>query len=292
MTLPPVDCLKQSHHDTTYGFMIADINDWGVTKEQRAVLKDGTRPKVRSVFGKQYEFPLALGFPLLTTKKLPWKTIVAELLWFLNGDTNNKTLNEQGVHIWDEWATKSGFLGPVYGEMWRDYPCADGDNSTDQIAKLIQDIEKVKKDPNASAGRRLIVTAWHPSYQPDKAPPACHTFFQCNVTNGVLNLKLYQRSADVFLGVPFNIASYALLLHILAKRTGLAPGLFIHTFGDLHLYENHQLQADEQIERTPFEAPELEIVGDLTHDLMNLKTEQFVIKNYNCHPPLRGEVAV
>jgi thymidylate synthase len=254
------------------------------------VLKDGvdkrdrTGTGTRSVFGYQMRFDLAEGFPLLTTKKLHVKSIIHELLWFLTGDTNIKYLNENGVRIWDEWADEHGDLGPVYGRQWRSWPARDG-GSIDQIANVV---EAIKRNPDS---RRLIVTAWNPADVDRMALPPCHLLFQFYVAEGRLSCQMYQRSADIFLGVPFNIASYALLTMMVAQVTGLKPGDFVHTFGDAHLYSNHVEQANLQLMRDPRPLPTMRLNPDVT-DLFGFKYSDFTLENYNPHPHIKAEVAV
>ena len=253
------------------------------------VLKKGVEKRDRtgtgtiSVFGHQMRFDLSEGFPMVTTKKLFLKAIVYELLWFLNGDTNIKYLKDHGVSIWDEWADANGELGPVYGHQWRSWP---GENGTiDQISNLIADI---KKNPDS---RRLIVTAWNPADVPKMALPPCHCLFQFYVANGKLSCQLYQRSADIFLGVPFNIASYALLTMMVAQVTGLKAGEFIHSFGDAHLYLNHLDQAREQLSRKPYPLPKMTI-NPAVKDIFGFQYEDFKLENYQAHPHIKAEVAV
>jgi thymidylate synthase len=245
------------------------------------------------VFGYQTRFNLADGFPLLTTKKLPFKVILHELIWFLKGDTNIKYLNDNNVTIWDEWAKEDGDLGPIYGKQWRSWACPrdTAGNTIDQITNVVRDIKEVKANPEASVGRRLMVTAWNPADLPKMALPPCHCLFQFDVTDGKLSCQLYQRSADAFLGVPFNIASYALLTHLIAKLTDLQPGEFVHTFGDLHIYVNHLEQVVQQLNRTPYPLPTLRIDPELT-DLDSLQATQAILLNYQAHPSIAGEVAV
>jgi thymidylate synthase len=271
--------------------LLREIRTTGTRKPQRATLRsDGRRPEVLSVFGRQIRFDLSAGFPLVTTKRMPWAAIVHELLWFLSGETNVRYLREKKVTIWDEWADGSGNLGPVYGKQWRHWQGPQGE--IDQVANLVIGIQKVIADAHASEARRLILTAWNPADMPDpKVPTGCHTLVQFNVTDGRLSSQLYQRSADMFLGVPFNIASYALLTHILAKRTGLGVGEFVHTFGDAHIYDNHFEAVDEQLRREPFPPPRLEIVGEIT-SIDNLRADQFELVGYQSHGRLPGEVAV
>jgi thymidylate synthase len=245
---------------------------------------DRTGTGTLSVFGHQMRFDLAEGFPLVTTKKLFTKAIIYELLWFLRGDTNIAYLKEHGVSIWDEWADASGELGPVYGQQWRSWP--DGHGGTiDQIANLIADI---KRNPDS---RRLIVTAWNPADVPKMALPPCHCLFQFYVANGKLSCQLYQRSADIFLGVPFNIASYALLTLMVAQVTGLKPGEFIHSFGDAHLYLNHLDQAREQLARKPYPLPRM-CLNPEVKDIFAFRYEDFALENYQAHPHIKAEVAV
>ena len=245
---------------------------------------DRTGVGTRAIFGHQMRFDLKRGFPLLTTKKLHVKSIVYELLWFLRGDTNIKYLNEHGVRIWDEWADENGDLGPVYGHQWRSWPAADG-GSIDQIANVV---DEIRRNPNS---RRLIVTAWNPAEIEGMALPPCHCLFQFNVVNGALSCQLYQRSADVFLGVPFNIASYALLTLAVAQVTGLEPGIFIHTLGDAHLYLNHLEQARLQLTRQPRPLPTMRINPAAT-DLFALTYEDFILEGYEPHPHIKATVAV
>ncbi len=271
--------------------LLAHVRHNGKRKAQRAKLSDGRRPDVLSIFGYQFRHDLNAGFPLLTTKKLPWAAIVHELLWFLSGSTNTAYLRANRVTIWDEWADANGELGPVYGKQWRRWQGADG-RPVDQIANLVSGIRKVIADPNAPEARRLLLTAWNPGDMPDpKVPTGCHTFAQFNVTDGLLSCQMYQRSADLFLGVPFNIASYALLTHLLAKATRLTAGDYIHTFGDAHIYENHFEQVDEQLKREPRGLPSLDL-DERIESLDGIRAEQIRLKGYDPHPPLRGEVAV
>ena len=246
--------------------------------------RDRTGTGTISIFGHQMRFDLAEGFPLVTTKKLFTKAIVYELLWFLAGDTNVHYLQEHGVSIWDEWADANGELGPVYGYQWRSWPTRT-DGTIDQIANLIRDI---KANPDS---RRLIVTAWNPADVPKMALPPCHCLFQFYVANGRLSCQLYQRSADIFLGVPFNIASYALLTMMVAQVTGLEPGEFIHSFGDAHLYLNHLDQAREQLSRRPYPLPAMRI-DPKVKDIFAFRFEDFRLENYQAHPHIKAEVAV
>jgi thymidylate synthase len=236
------------------------------------------------VFGAQARFPLQKNFPLLTTKKLHVKSIVYELLWFLRGDTNVRWLQQHGVKIWDEWADANGDLGPVYGSQWRSWPDGKG-GSIDQIAKLV---ESIRTKPES---RRHIVTAWNPAEVDEMALPPCHCLFQFYVADGRLSCQLYQRSGDIFLGVPFNIASYALFTHMMAQVTGLAVGDFVHTFGDAHLYSNHVQQAHEQLSRTPRPLPRLTLNPEKT-SIFDFAFEDFMFTGYDPHPHIKAEVAV
>lgn len=258
--------------------LLRDVLDNGVDRPDR------TGTGTRSVFGRQVRYDLSQGFPLLTTKKLHIKSIVYELLWFLRGDTNVRWLQERGVRIWDEWADENGDLGPVYGSQWRSWP--DGRGGTiDQIANVVQSV-RLKPD-----SRRHIVTAWNPAEVDDMALPPCHCLFQFYVADGQLSCQLYQRSADLFLGVPFNIASYALLTQMVAQVTGLAPGAFVHTFGDLHLYHNHFEQAREQLRREPRPLPRLTLNPD-RRGIFDFEFEDFMITGYDPHPSIKAEIAV
>ena len=245
---------------------------------------DRTGTGTRSVFGYQMRFDLAVGFPLVTTKKLHLKSIIYELLWFLKGDTNIQYLKDNGVRIWDEWADESGDLGPVYGKQWRSWEGADG-KVIDQISELIK---QIKTNPDS---RRLIVSAWNVAELPDMKLMPCHCLFQFYVANGKLSCQLYQRSADVFLGVPFNIASYALFTMMIAQVCDLELGYFIHSFGDVHLYRNHFEQAELQLSRTPFPLPQMKInVG--VKNIFDFKFEDFELVNYQSHPAIKAPVAV
>ena len=245
---------------------------------------DRTGTGTLSIFGHQMRFNLAAGFPMLTTKKLPLKSIVHELLWFLKGDTNIKYLKDNGVSIWDEWADANGDLGPVYGRQWRSWPTPDG-GSIDQMANVVAEI---RRNPDS---RRLIVTAWNPAENDLMALSPCHCLFQFNVAAGALSCQLYQRSADVFLGVPFNIASYALLTLMVAQVTGLKPGAFIHSFGDTHLYLNHLEQARLQLARSPRPLPTLRL-NPAVKDLFGFRYEDFSLEGYEPHPHIKAAVAV
>ena len=245
---------------------------------------DRTGTGTRSIFGYQMRFDLREGFPLLTTKKLHVKSVIYELLWFLRGDTNIKYLNEHGVRIWDEWADERGELGPVYGQQWRSWPAANG-GTIDQIENVV---EAIKRNPDS---RRLIVSAWNPADVDKMALPPCHCLFQFYVAQGKLSCQLYQRSADIFLGVPFNIASYALLTLMIAQVTDLKAGEFIHTFGDAHLYRNHFEQAHEQLSRAPRALPAM-ILNPAAKDLFAFAYEDFTLQGYEPHPHIKAEVAV
>jgi thymidylate synthase len=258
--------------------LIRRIRREGVYKSDR------TGTGTYSVFGHQMRFDLAAGFPLVTTKKMFVKGIVHELLWFLKGSTNVRYLQEHGVHIWDEWADEHGELGPVYGSQWRSWPTPDG-GTIDQIAKVVGDI---RRTPDS---RRLIVSAWNVAEVDRMALPPCHTLFQFYVANGRLSCQLYQRSADVFLGVPFNIASYALLTLMVAQVTELAPGDFVHTLGDAHLYANHLEQADEQLTREPYPLPRMRINPDV-RDIFGFRYEDFRLEGYRCHAAIQAPIAV
>jgi thymidylate synthase len=267
------------------------------------ILDNGTRKADRTgtgticLFGYQMRFDLSQGFPAVTTKKLHFKSIIHELLWFLSGDTNTRYLNDNGVTIWDEWATAEGDLGPVYGSQWRNWITPDG-RHIDQITRLLDDL-RAKPD-----SRRHIVSAWNPAVLPDEsrspvenaeaglqALPPCHALFQFHVANGRLSCQMYQRSADVFLGVPFNIASYSLLTLMIAHVTGLEPGDFVHSFGDVHIYLNHMEQVQTQLSRQPHPLPEMKLNPEVT-DLFDFCYEDFELANYRFHPPIRAPIAV
>ncbi len=258
--------------------LLKDILDNGVTKTDR------TGTGTISVFGRQMRFDLSQGFPLLTTKKLHLKSIIHELLWFLKGDTNVKYLQENGVRIWNEWADETGDLGHIYGYQWRSWPDYNGGH-IDQIAEVV---EQIKHTPDS---RRMIVSAWNVADIPQMHLPPCHAFFQFYVADGRLSLQLYQRSADTFLGVPFNIASYALLLQMMAQVTGLQPGEFVHTIGDTHLYLNHLEQAREQLGRTPRPLPVMRINPDVK-SIFDFRYEDFSLENYDPLPHIRATVSV
>jgi thymidylate synthase len=245
---------------------------------------DRTGTGTKSVFGYQMRFNLEEGFPVVTTKKLHLKSIIHELLWFLAGDTNIKYLQDNGVRIWNEWADENGNLGHIYGYQWRSWPTPEG-KSIDQVTQLINDI---KTNPTS---RRLIISAWNVGDLDKMNLPPCHLLFQFYVNEGRLSCQLYQRSADIFLGVPFNIASYALLTLMIAQVTGLKPGDFVHTFGDAHIYNNHFEQVKLQISRTPFPLPQMKINPDVK-TIFGFKYEDFELVNYQCHPHIKGEVSV
>jgi thymidylate synthase len=249
-----------------------------------AAKTDRTGTGTRSIFGHQMRFDLADGFPMVTTKKLHLKSIVHELLWFLRGDTNVKSLQAAGVTIWDEWADDRGELGPVYGHQWRSWPGQDG-RTIDQISQVISQIEKT---PDS---RRLIVSAWNPADIQKMALPPCHCLFQFYVADGRLSCQLYQRSADIFLGVPFNIASYALLTMMIAQVTGYEPGEFIHTLGDAHLYANHIEQAELQLSRAPYPLPRMTLNPDV-RDVFGFQYEDFTLSGYQAHPAIKAPIAV
>jgi len=254
------------------------------------VLDHGTRKNDRtgtgttSIFGAQLRFDLTTGFPLLTTKKVHLKSIIHELLWFLKGETNTRYLKENGVTIWDEWADAKGNLGPVYGYQWRSWPTPDGGH----IDQITQVIEQIKKNPDS---RRMIVSAWNVADLPKMALLPCHAFFQFYVADGKLSCQIYQRSADMFLGVPFNIASYALLTLMVAQVCGLKAGELVHTFGDTHLYLNHFEQAREQLSRSPRRLPAMKL-NPAVKDLFQFKYEDFTLENYDPHPAIKAPVAV
>lgn len=258
--------------------LMRDILDHGARKSDR------TGTGTLSVFGRQMHFDLSKGFPLVTTKKLHLRSIIYELLWFLNGDTNIKYLNDQGVTIWDEWADERGELGPVYGSQWRSWPAPDG-RHIDQIAQVLK---QIKEKPDS---RRHMVTAWNPAEVDKMALPPCHALFQFYVADGRLSCQLYQRSADYFLGVPFNIASYALLTHMVAQQCDLQPGTFVWTGGDVHLYLNHLEQAQVQLSRTPYPLPQL-VIKRRPDTLFDYRFEDFEIVNYQAHPVIKAPIAV
>jgi len=270
---------------------LSEILDRGHIKEQRAVLRDGSLPQVKSLFGLQARYDLGDGFPLVTTKRIPFAAVAKELLWFLTGSTNNNDLKAVGVGIWNEWADDSGELGPVYGKQWRRWMKPDG-TTHDQIKYIVEGIAAVKANPNDSRARRLILIAWNPPEMGiSKAPTACHTMAQFNVTAGRLSCMMTQRSADMFLGVPFNIASYALLTHMLARSTGLDVGEFIHSIGDAHIYAHHFDQVATQLARKPKVLPKL-IIDPAPRLLEDFRIEHFALEGYDPDPSIKGEVAV
>ncbi len=261
-----------------YLSLMRHVRDNGVKKEDR------TGTGTISVFGYQMRFNLADGFPLITTKKAHLRSIIHELLWFLNGDTNTKYLKDNGVSIWDEWADENGDLGPVYGAQWRSWPTPDGGH----IDQISQAIDQIKNNPDS---RRIIVSAWNVSELDKMALAPCHAFFQFYVADGKLSCQLYQRSADIFLGVPFNIASYALLLMMMAQITGLEVGDFVHTFGDAHLYINHLEQTDLQLSRDVFDLPTMKINPDVK-SIFDFTIDDFQLENYQFHPHIKAPVAI
>ncbi len=258
--------------------LMRHVREHGVPKDDR------TGTGTVSVFGYQTRFDLAEGFPLVTTKKLHVRSIIHELLWFLSGDTNIRYLNQHGVRIWNEWANEAGDLGPVYGRQWRSWPLPGGGH-VDQIDRLVR---QIRSNPDS---RRLIVSAWNVADIEQMALPPCHALFQFYVAEGRLSCQLYQRSADIFLGVPFNIASYALLTLMIARVTGLEPGELIHTFGDAHLYSNHLEQVETQLQREPYPLPVMHI-RDRGQGIFDFEYEDFELEGYRCHPHIRAEVAV
>jgi thymidylate synthase len=262
----------------SYLDLLQHIMDSGTWKNDR------TGTGTTSVFGYQMRFDLSEGFPLVTTKKVHLRSIIHELLWFLKGETNIKYLKENGVSIWDEWADANGELGPVYGKQWRSWEGADG-QVIDQVKDLI---DQIRKNPDS---RRLIISAWNVADLPKMALMPCHTLFQFYVANGKLSCQLYQRSADVFLGVPFNIASYALLTLMVAQVCDLQPGDFVHTFGDVHLYSNHVEQAKIQLSRKPFPLPTMKLNPDV-RDIFDFQFSDFTLEHYQCHPAIKAPVAV
>lgn len=262
----------------TYLELLRHVLEQGVEKADR------TGTGTRSLFGYQMRFNLQAGFPLVTTKRLHTKSIIHELLWFLRGETNVRSLQAEGVTIWDEWAGEDGELGPIYGYQWRSWPAADGS----QIDQIQQIIEEIRRNPDS---RRLIVNAWNVADLPRMALPPCHLLFQFYVAEGKLSCQLYQRSADVFLGVPFNIASYALLTLMMAQVTGYQPGEFIHTFGDVHLYNNHIEQARLQLSRSPYPLPTMQL-NPAVKSIFDFRFEDFELQGYQAHPRIAAPVAV
>lgn len=263
---------------TPYEDLLRDVLEHGTHKTDR------TGTGTRSVFGRQLRFDLAQGFPLVTTKRVHFTSIAYELLWFLRGDSNVRWLQEHGVSIWDEWADAAGELGPVYGVQWRSWPTPGGD-TIDQISQVI---EQIRVNPDS---RRLIVSAWNPADIPDMALAPCHALFQFYVADGRLSCQLYQRSADLFLGVPFNIASYALLTHMVAQQTGLEVGDFVWTGGDCHIYDNHLEQVAEQLSRDPYPAPTLRFARR-PDSIFDYEFDDFIVEGYQHHPAIRAAVAV
>ncbi|GGM18461.1 thymidylate synthase [Promicromonospora citrea] len=263
--------------ETPYEDLLRDVLANGTRKADR------TGTGTRSVFGRQIRYDLAAGFPLITTKKVHLRSIVLELLWFLRGDSNVRWLQERGVTIWDEWADESGELGPVYGVQWRSWPTPDG-GQVDQIAKVV---EQIRTNPDS---RRHIVTAWNPAEVDDMALPPCHALFQFHVADGKLSCQLYQRSADLFLGVPFNIASYALLTHMVAAQTGLEVGEFVWTGGDCHIYDNHVEQVETQLARDPYPYPSLRLAP--RDSIFDYEYEDVEVLGYVSHPAIKAPVAV
>ncbi|MDI3496466.1 MAG: thymidylate synthase [Patescibacteria group bacterium] len=268
----------------TYLDLLRDVNKNGVNKNDR------TGTGTRSVFGRQVRYDLTAGFPLLTTKKVHLKSIIYELLWFLKGDTNVKYLNDNGVTIWNEWADENGDLGPIYGKQWTAWEGKEGTT----INQIAQAVEMIKNNPNS---RRIIVSGWNVAdlqtlvKGKKSAPPPCHTLFQFYVINGKLSCQLYQRSADIFLGVPFNIASYSLLTMMMSQVCNLKPGEFIHTFGDLHIYNNHLEQVNLQLSREPRPLPKMELNPKVT-DIFSFKFEDFTLKDYNPYPGIKAPIAI
>jgi len=277
-TILPTFVATNSWHMNQYEQLLKHIYETGTFKSDRT----GTGTK--SIFGAQLRFNLQEGFPLVTTKKVHLKSIIYELLWFIKGETNTKFLTDNGVTIWDEWADKEGNLGPVYGYQWRSWPSPDGKH-IDQLSEVI---ETIKKNPDS---RRMIVSAWNVADLPKMALMPCHAFFQFYVADGKLSCQLYQRSADMFLGVPFNIASYALLTHMIAQVCNLQVGDFIHTFGDAHIYSNHFEQVELQLSRDPRPYPQL-IINPEVKSIFDFNFEDFKVEQYNPHPAIKAPVAV
>lgn len=270
---------KKNYIMKQYLDLLQRVLDQGVRKDDR------TGTGTLSVFGHQMRFDLKDGFPLVTTKKVFTRGIIEELLWFISGSTNKKVLQEKNVHIWDEWGDdETGELGPIYGKQWRDWLGNDG-RHYDQLMDVIQ---QIRTNPDS---RRLIVSSWHVEEISQMGLPPCHCFYQFYVANGRLSLQLYQRSADLFLGVPFNIASYALLLMMVAQVTGLEPGEFVHTTGDTHIYLNHIEQVKLQLSREPYPLPTMKLNPDI-HDIRDFRITDFTLENYQCHPAIKGAVSV
>ncbi len=258
--------------------LLRHVRDEGVHRGDR------TGTGTRSIFGHQMRFDLGAGFPLVTTKKVVFRLIAHELLWFLSGSTNIRYLKDHNVHIWDEWADENGELGPVYGSQWRSWPAPDG-STIDQISGVL---DSIRKDPNS---RRHIVSAWNVALVDNMALPPCHTLFQFYVADGKLSCQLYQRSADLFLGVPFNIASYSLLTLMIAQVSGLQPGEFVHTLGDAHLYDNHLEQVELQLSRVPLPLPSVRLNPEVD-DLFDFGIDDFELRNYRCHEAIKAPIAV
>jgi thymidylate synthase len=270
--------------------LLRHVRERGVRKPTRAMLRStGQKVDAISLFGCQIRFDLNEGFPAVTTKKLAFGAVVHELLWFLSGSTDVEDLRKNNVTIWDAWDNEEG-VGPIYGKQWRAWEAPNGER-IDQFAYLLNGIEAVKKDPTAPEARRLVISAWNPADIAKMSVPACHTLSQFSLTEGRLSCQLYQRSADLFLGVPFNIASYALLTHLLAHVSGVGVGEFIHTFGDVHIYTNHLNQVEEQLKRQPYPLPRLRIDPSVT-SLGKVERRHIVLLDYRHHPALHGEVAV
>lgn len=291
--------IRNNWVDYEYLKLVQDVLDNGILKQTRAKINN-CNISAYSVFGRQARFSLDSGFPIITTKKVNFNAIVHELIWFLSGSSNIKYLQDNNIHIWDAWANKYGDLGyGTYGTLWRQYPHYAESSIVkivdkifiDQIQNLIDNIKLVKENPTSSVGRRLIVTAWHPGYIESVGLPPCHCLFQFNVTGNKLSCHLFQRSCDLFLGVPFNISSYSLLTYFIAHLTDLQPYEFIHTYSDLHIYENHVDQLKEQLGRSPYKLPSLEI-NPQVKDIDSLKKEDFRLIDYKSWPALKGEVAV
>lgn len=271
------------------------IRTCGALKPQRATV-DGKPIDMVSLFAcPAMTFRLSDGFPILTTKNVSFRSVKLEMLWFLNGSTNNNDLTDQGVNIWSDWAEPDGELGPIYGSRWRHWPKPDG-GEVDQIGRILQAIRELKDNPRASVGRRLILTAWDPAvhWDPDfSAPMACHTMTQFNVTDGELNAHMFQRSADFFLGVPYNMAGYGLLLSLMAKVTGLEPGTLYHSFGDAHVYTNHEAAIAEQLSRTPTRTPTPKLwLGEIPADLKDIDPDQIDLIDYAPQPAIKAKIAV
>lgn len=279
-----------------YRHLVGQILSRGKTRPQRATLSDGTRPAMRAIFGAQLHLNLEEGFPLVTVKRTPFRLITEELLWILSGSTNVRPLQAKGVHIWDEWAdAETGELGPVYGKQWRRWERSDG-TTVDQVARLVENLHALRRDPEHPSGRRLVVSAWNPgdtAWGTTRAPTACHTLCQLDVAGERLSCSMYQRSADVFLGLPFNIASYALLTHMLAHVAGLGVGELVVSIGNAHLYENHIPQASAIVgrDRQPYPSPTLTITREHA-SIDDFTSASFRLEGYQAHPALPGDVAI